>query len=98
MAVYLYRPPSWRYVETMQGSLRYGITTSTVVYRLNGVWHNEMTAGMDQPVIADCDVDEQSGLRLFFYKPMVVPDWLHDELAAIEPADPSWTPGSLTLL
>jgi hypothetical protein len=29
---------------------------------------------------------------------MVVPDTLYAELLALAPADPSWTPGSLTLL
>lgn len=98
MSVYLYTPPTWRNPSVMAGSLRCGVATSTVVYRLNGVWFNQMTAGMDQPVIKDCDIDEASGLRLFFNKPMVVPGSLHDELAALQPADPSWTPGSLTLL
>jgi hypothetical protein len=53
---------------------------------------------MDAPVITDVDVDAASGLRLYFTKPMVVPGSLHDELLAITPADPSWTPGTLTLL
>lgn len=98
MAVYLYSPPTWRHVQVMEGALRYGVATNTLVYRQGGVWYNQQNAGMDQPVVADCDTDAQSGLRLFFTKPMVVPDWLHDELAALQPADPSWTPGSLTLL
>lgn len=93
---YLYKPPTWRNVVMLKGSLRAGITTSTCVYRQNGVWHNVLSTGMDNPVVADCDV--VAGLLLFFTKPMVVPDELHDELAALEPADPSWTPGSLTLL
>ena len=111
MAVYLYRPPTWRNVAIIEGSLRYGVPTSTCVYRQGGVWHNIQDAGIDQPVVADCDVwvdpdpdlslnRPAPTLRLFFTKPMVVPGELHDELAAnaITPADPSWTPGSLTLL
>jgi hypothetical protein len=85
-------------VQTMRGSLRYGVNTSTTVYRLNGQWFNVQDAGMDAPVITDVDVDAATGLRLYFTKPMVVPGSLHDELSAITPADPSWTPGTLTLL
>lgn len=98
MAVYLYRPPTWHNVIPMGGALNIGFETSTVVWRQGGVWHNAMTAGMDNPVIKDCDVDAETGLRLFFNKPMVVPDTLYAELLALAPADPSWTPGSLTLL
>lgn len=96
--VYLYTPPTWRYVGMVEGSLRCGITTSTLVYRMNGVWFNQLEAGVDNPVVADVDVDPRSGMRLFFTKPMVVPGWLYDELYALEPADPSWSPGTLTLL
>ena len=94
---YLYTPPSYRIVSLFPGArvLRFGITTSTVVYRQGGVWHNQSTAGMDNPVISACDVDT-SGLLLFFDRPTVVPDSLHDALAALQPADPSWTAGSLT--
>jgi hypothetical protein len=53
---------------------------------------------MDAPVITDVDIDAATGLRLYFTKPMVVPGSLYDELSAITPADPSWTPGTLTLL
>lgn len=98
MSVYLYRPPSWRNIVPMGGPLNIGVTTSTVVWRQGGVWFNAMTAGIDSPVVASVDVDAGTGLRLFFNKPLVVPDTLHDELAALAPADPSWTPGSLTLL
>lgn len=95
---YLYKPPTWRNVATVERSLRYGVTTSTVVYRQGGVWFNIQTAGVGSPDVAGVDVDAATGLRLFFTKPMVVPDSLHDELAAVQPADASWTPGSLTLL
>lgn len=101
MSVYLYTPPSWRNPAPMGGALVVGVRTSTCVYRVGGVWHNQMNAGMDNPVMANVDVIDIPGagsLRLFFTKPMVVPGSLHDELAAISPADPSWTPGSLTLL
>lgn len=103
MAVYLYTPPTWRKVQLMQGAwaLRYGIPTSTCVYRQGGVWHNILEPGMDNPVVADVDTITQPNgteFRLFFIKPMVVPDTLYAELSALEPADPSWTPGSLTLL
>lgn len=94
---YLYTPPMFRMVQALEGSLRYGITTCTLVYRQGGVWHNQATAGMDDPVVLDVDVDP-SGLRLFFTRPTVVPDSLHDELAAVTAADPGWTPGSLELL
>lgn len=99
MSVYLYAPPQWQNVTVIAGmALRTKIPTSTTVYRLGGVWHNVLSPGMDQPVISDVDVDPDTGLRLYFTKPMVVPGSLHDELAALQPADPSWTPGSLTLL
>lgn len=98
MSVYLYTPPMWRNPSVMGWALRASVNTSTVVFRLNGVWYNQETAGIDQPVIADVDVDAQSGLKLFFSKPMVVPGSLHDELAALQPANPNWSPGTLTLL
>lgn len=98
MAVYLYKPPTWRNQATIRGALRYGVTTSTVVWRSGGVWFNSLEGGIDSPVDTAVDVDAATGLRLFFNKPMVIPGSLHDELAALQPADPSWTPGSLTLL
>lgn len=96
--VYLFVPPLWRNPVPMGGALIVGIRTSTVVYRQDGIWHNVMTAGMDSPVVADVDIDAATGLRLFFTKPMVVPGHLYDELAALQPADASWTPATLTLL
>ena len=103
MSVYLYTPPQWLNVGTIEGSLRYSVPTSTCVYRLNGAWFNVAIPGMDNPVVANCDVwvdaaNSANTLRLFFTKPMVVPGALHDELAALQPADPSWSAGSLTLL
>ena len=98
MSVYLYSPPTWRHVQVMEGALRYGVTTNTLVYRQGGVWYNQEVAGIDQPIVADCDIDALTGLRLFFTGPVVVPGSLHDELAALQPANPSWTPGTLTLL
>lgn len=94
---YLYSPPSWRNVAKFPGAraLRFGITTSTVVYRQGGVWTNIQTAGMDQPVVSSCDTDP-SGLLLFFDRPTVVPNSLFTELSALAPADSSWTPGTLT--
>lgn len=92
---YLYTPPTMRMVTMLEGSLRVGIPTCTVVYRLGGVWYNQATAGMDNPVVANCDVDP-SGLLLFFSTPTRVPDTLQAALAALQPADPSWTPGTLT--
>lgn len=98
--VYLYTPPMMRMVYKFPGAwaLRFGINTSTIVYRQDGVWHNIAVAGMDNPVVADCDVDAQSGMLLFFNKPMVVPGWLADELVEIEPADLSWSFSTLTQL
>lgn len=93
---YLYSPPTWRHVQIMEGSLRYGIATNTLVYRQGGVWYNQELAGIDDPVVASCDTDAASGLFLFFTCPTVVPDSLHDALAALQPANPSWTPGTLT--
>lgn len=103
MSVYLYKPPTWRNVQVMEGALRYGVPTSTVVYRQNGVWFNIHTAGVDQPVVADVDIwvdpnNAYNTLRLFFTKPMVVPGDLYAGLSALSPADPSWTAGTLTLL
>lgn len=98
MSVYLYSPPTWRHVQVMEGALRYGVATSTLVYRLGGVWYNQELAGIDQPVVDDCDTDAASGLRLFFTHPIVVPGSLYDALSVLQPANPSWTPGTLTLL
>ena len=99
MAVYLYTPPTWRNpVQFEDSALVAGVTTSTVVYRLNNTWYNVESLGIDNPVVADVDVDDRTGLRLLFIKPTVVPGSLHDELAAVEPANDSWTEGTLTLL
>jgi hypothetical protein len=102
MSVYLYTPPTWRNIAQLEGPLHVGIATSTCVYRKGGVWTNVLTPGSD---VFDTpfDVWVDSGnpantLNLFFTKPMVIPGDLHDELAALTPADPSWVPGSLTLL
>lgn len=92
---YLYTPPSWRNPVRMGGALVPKVTTSTLVFRLGGVWHNQLTARMDDPIVANVDVDP-SGLLLFFVGPTVVPDSLYAELSAVAPADPSWTAGSLT--
>jgi hypothetical protein len=94
---YLYSPPTWRNPVLMGGALTPKITTSTVVYRQSGVWHNQLNAYMDNPVVANCDTDP-SGLLLFFTGPTPVPNSLYAELSAVTPADPSWSPGTLTLL
>ena len=94
---YLYTPPTYRIVATVQNSLRYGITTTTLVYRQGGQWTNVQDPGMDAPVVANVDVDT-TGLKLYFDRPTVVPDTLFTELSGVTPADPSWTPGSLTSL
>jgi hypothetical protein len=93
---YLYSPPTWRNVQTMEGALRYGVPTSTLVYRSGGIWHNTMVSGMDDPA-GHADTDA-SGLLLFFTRPTVVPDSLFAEMtaSALTPADPSWTAGTLT--
>lgn len=100
--VYLYTPPTWRNVVQLEGALHCGITTSTCVYRQGGVWHNVITPGMD---VFDLPIDvwvdpgnPANTLTLLFTKPMVIPGDLYAELAALAPADPSWTAGSLTLL
>ena len=98
MAVYLYTPPMWRNIVPMGGALNPGILTSTIVYRFAGTWHNVISVGEDDPVVADVDVDERTGLRLFFVKPMVIPGSLYDELSALEKGDASWTDAQLTLL
>lgn len=95
---YLYSPPMWRNPSMMGWALRASVNTCTLVYRQNGVWYNQEIAGMDEPVIANVDVDSQSGMKLFFTHPVVVPDWLHDELAALTQADSSWIPATLTPL
>jgi hypothetical protein len=84
-------------VATVERSLRYGVSTSTLVYRQGGQWINVQDPGMDAPVIANVDVDV-SGLKLYFDRPTVVPDALFTELSGVTPSDPSWTPGSLTHL
>lgn len=103
MSVYLYTPPTWRNYAVMGGALRCSVNTSTCVYRQGGVWTNVQAPGMDLPVVSDVDIwvdpaNAANTLRLFFTKPMVVPGDLHDELLALQPADPSWTSGTLTLL
>lgn len=95
---YLYTPPTWNNPIPMGGALVvHGVPTSTLVYRQGGVWHNKFTAGIDDPVVASCDVDP-SGLLLFFTTPTVVPNTLYAELSALTPADPSWSPGTLALI
>lgn len=89
---YLYIPPTWRNVSRIEGSLYVGAPTSTCVYRRGGVWHNVMTAG-EQDVSGN-DV-LSGGLLLFFVGPTTVPNELFAELSALEPADPSWSPGLL---
>jgi hypothetical protein len=84
-------------VQTVRGSLRYGVSTSTLVYRMGGQWTNVQDPGMDAPVVANVDTDT-SGLKLYFDRPTVVPDALFAELSGVTPSDPSWTPGSLTYL
>ena len=84
--------------QQMEGALRYYIDTSTTVYRVAGVWHNISSPGEGNPDVSSCDIDAASGLLLYLNTPTAVPDSLHDELAALTPADPSWSPGTLTLL
>lgn len=91
---YLYWPPTWRDHVIMRGSLRTYVDSSTTVYRVGGQWFNVLTPGMDTPSLNSVDVDP-SGLVLYFNTPTPVPANLHDELAAVQPADPSWSPGSL---
>ena len=86
----------------MEGALTCGITVSVCVYRQAGEWHQGITVGadvMDTPMDVWVDPDNAANrLTLFFVRPMVVPDALHDELAAIPQADPTWSPASLILL
>jgi hypothetical protein len=95
---YLYKPPTWRNAASLAGSLVYGITTSTIVYRQAGIWINIQSAGFDAPKMSDVDVEPRTHLLLFFDRPSIVPDEVQPGLAALQPADPSWTPGSLVLL
>lgn len=93
---YLYTPPTWRNVVPLEGALRCGIPTSVCVYRQGGVWTQVLSPGMN---VFDVPIDvDPSGLVLIFTRPTVVPDSLFAELSAngVTPADPSWTPGSLT--
>lgn len=96
MSSYMFTPPTYRFVEILQGSLRFGITTCTVVYRQGGQWHNLVTPGMDNPVIAQ--VDKLGDQLLYFDRPTPVDGSLYNELSALTPADPSWTPQTLVLL
>jgi len=95
-ATFLFTPPQWRQAQVMEGALRYSIPVSTVVYRTGGVWHNQMVAGIDDPA-KTADVDP-SGLLLFFTRPTVIPLSLFADISAnaLTPADPSWSPGTLT--
>lgn len=92
---YLYTPPTWRNVVTLEGSLRAGIPTSVCVYRQGGVWQQVVSPGMN---VFDVPFDVSSGITLFFTRPTPVPDTLVAELTAngLTPADPSWTAGTLT--
>lgn len=69
---YLYTPPQWRNVQIMEGALRYGIPTSTVTYKLNGVWYNTQT-----PAIGETD-----GATWMFYTPTIVDSATAAELTA----------------
>lgn len=97
-SVYLYSPPTWRMTTQLEGGLVVGFPVSTLVYRMAGTWYNQLEGYADNPVVADIDVDPDTSLLLYFTGPVVVPGTLHDGLSALEPADPSWTPGSLMLL
>lgn len=97
MAGYLYTPPTYRQFFVMKGALRSYIDVSTTVYRLGGTWFNVLVPGIDSPVIADLDV-ASDGTLCCFNTPAFVPNELHDGLAALLPADSSWTPGTLTAL
>lgn len=92
----LYTPPQWRAVAMMTGSLRVSVPVSTCVYRRGGVWHNVQVAGEQDVTGIDVwtDPDDASvQLVLFFTGPVLVPDAIQSDLAAITPADPSWSPG-----
>ena len=97
MAGYLYSPPTYKQHDVMVGALRYYVDTSTTVYRLGGVWFNVLMPGMDNPNPSLCD-KASDGTLCYFNTPTVVPAELHDGLAALQPADSSWTPGTLTAL
>ena len=97
MAGYLYSPPTWNNVQLIEGSLRRSVTTSTTVYRVGGVWHNVLTPGMDDPIVPNCD-KASDGTLCYFNRPTVVPTELYAGLAALQPADSSWSPGTLTAL
>lgn len=90
---HLYTPPTYRMVAVMERSLRYGVTTSTLVWRQGGVWSNTITGDMN--VVPD--VDPTSGLTLLFYTPTQIPDSLVAEMTAnaLTPANPAWTPGTI---
>lgn len=95
----LFTPPTWQLHTILESALRAKVTESTTVYRLSGVWHNISNPGYDNPVVANVDVDAASGLRLYFNSPTVVPDNVATDLTnngGLVPADPSWTPGTLT--
>ena len=97
---YLYSPPTWRNIGMLEGSLRYGVTTSVGVWRIGGVWHSSTTGGLSNPDETQIDVDVTTGIKLFFGRPTLVPDSLVATLSnALNPSsiggDPSWNPGTL---
>lgn len=96
--VWLYTPPQWILVSQVMGALCSKVPVSTLVYRMNGTWVNQMGAYMDNPVIKNVDVDAATGLLLYFDRPRVVPGTLYNELLALAPADPTWTQGTLVQL
>ena len=97
MAGYLYKPPTYKQHDTIYGSLRFHIRSCTTVYRLGGVWFNVQSPGPDNPNPSLCD-KASDGTLCYFNTPTVVPNELHDGLAALQPADSSWLPGTLTAL
>ena len=68
----LYSPPTWRNVQTLVGSLRYGIPTNYCVYRKGGSWYSSVSPG----------IGELDGADYVFTTPTVVPDSLVAELTA----------------
>ncbi len=68
----IYTPPTWRQIEQLIGSLRYGFPVYTITYKLNGSWHNQNTVG----------IGETTGATNFYNLPTVISDATATEMQA----------------
>lgn len=70
---YLFEPPTRRQSNQMEGSLRYSFTTSSTVWRTDGVWFHQETPAWE--TLAGADI-------VMAGRPQIIPDALAAELIA----------------